>query len=167
VFGEGPRTAQLVLVGEQPGDQEDRQGAPFVGPAGRVLWQCLSEAGIDRADVYVTNAVKHFKHTTRGKRRLHKKPNTAEIQACHPWIEAELRAVRARSVMAMGATAARSLLGTNIAIADNRGVRFEVDGRPAWITYHPSAVLRADERAVEIRSAIVDDLRAVASWLSA
>ena len=167
VFGEGPAPAALMLVGEQPGDREDVEGHPFVGPAGLMLDQALQEAGIDRAGVYVTNAVKHFKNEPRGKRRLHKKPNTAEIEACHPWIEAELRAVRARSVMAMGATAARSLLGTNIAIAANRGVRFEVDGRPAWITYHPSAVLRADERAVEIRSAIVDDLRAVASWLSA
>ena len=165
VFGEGSRTAPLVLVGEQPGDQEDRQGAPFVGPAGRVLWQCLAEAGIDRADVYVTNAVKHFKHTTRGKRRLHKKPNTAEIEACHPWVEAELRAVRARAVIALGATAARSLVGSNVAIASSRGVRFGLDGRPLWITYHPSAVLRADERAAEIRSAIVEDLRTVAAWL--
>ena len=165
VFGEGSRTAQLVLVGEQPGDQEDRQGAPFVGPAGRVLWQCLAEAGIDRADVYVTNAVKHFKHTTRGKRRLHKKPNAAEIEACHPWVEAELRAVRARAVIALGATAARSLVGSNVAIASSRGARFDLDGRPLWITYHPSAVLRADERAAEIRTAIVADLRTVAAWL--
>ena len=169
VFGEGPRTASLVLVGEQPGDQEDRQGAPFVGPAGRVLWQCVAEAGIDRTEVYVTNAVKHFKHTSpqRGKRRLHKKPNTAEIEACHPWIEAELRAVRARAVVALGATAARSLLGTNVAIASNRGVRFDLDGRPLCVTYHPSAVLRADDRAVEIRSAIVEDLRTAATWLEA
>ena len=165
VFGEGSRSAPLVLVGEQPGDQEDRQGAPFVGPAGRVLWQCLAEAGIDRADVYVTNAVKHFKHTSRGKRRLHKKPNTAEIEACHPWIESELRAVRAKAVVALGATAARSLVGTNVAIASNRGVRFDLDGRPLWITYHPSAVLRADERAIEMRSAIVEDLRTVHAWL--
>jgi uracil-DNA glycosylase len=171
VFGEGPRTAPLVLVGEQPGDQEDRQGAPFVGPAGRVLWQCVAEAGIDRTEVYVTNAVKHFKHTSpqnsRGKRRLHKKPNTAEIEACHPWIEAELRAVRGRAVVALGATAARSLLGANVAIASNRGVRFDLGGRPLCVTYHPSAVLRADDRAVEIRSAIVEDLRTVATWLDA
>jgi len=165
VFGQGPRSAPIVLVGEQPGDQEDRKGAPFVGPAGRVLWQCLSEAGIDRDGVYVTNAVKHFKHTDRGKRRLHKKPNTAEIEACHPWIEAELRSVRARAVVALGATAARSLTGSNVAIASNRGVQLELDGVPLWITYHPSAVLRADDRAAEIRAAIVDDLRAVAAWL--
>jgi len=165
VFGEGPRTAALMLVGEQPGDQEDRKGAPFVGPAGRVLWQCLAEAGIDRDGVYVTNAVKHFKHTDRGKRRLHKKPNTAEIEACHPWIEAELRCVRARAVVALGATAARSLTGSTVPIASNRGVQFEVSDVPLWITYHPSAVLRADDRATEIRAAIVDDLRAVAAWL--
>jgi len=165
VFGEGPRTAALMLVGEQPGDQEDRKGAPFVGPAGRVLWQCLAEAGIDRDGVYVTNAVKHFKHTDRGKRRLHKKPNTAEIEACHPWIEAELRSVRPRAVVALGATAARSLTGSTVAIASNRGVQFDVSGVPLWITYHPSAVLRADDRATEIRAAIVDDLRAAAARL--
>jgi uracil-DNA glycosylase len=165
VFGEGPRTAPLVLVGEQPGDQEDRQGVPFVGPAGRVLWQCLEQAGIQRDDVYVTNAVKHFKHTDSGKRRLHKKPNTAEIEACHPWIEAELRSVRARALVALGATAARSLVGKTVAIASNRGVQLELGGRPLWITYHPSAVLRADDRAAEIRSAIIDDLRLAAAWL--
>jgi len=165
VFGEGPRTAPLVLVGEQPGDQEDRQGVPFVGPAGRVLWQCLEQAGIQRDDVYVTNAVKHFKHTDRGKRRLHKKPNTAEIEACHPWIEAELRSVRARALVALGATAARSLVGKTVAIASNRGLELELGGRPLWITYHPSAVLRADDRAAEIRSAIIDDLRLASAWL--
>ena len=165
VFGQGPRAASLVLVGEQPGDQEDRQGAPFVGPAGRVLWRCIAEAGLDRDDVYVTNAVKHFKHTDRGKRRLHKKPNTAEIEACHPWIEAELRTVRARAIVALGTTAARSLLGSNVAIGGSRGVRFDLGGRPVWVTYHPSAVLRADDRAAEIRAAIVEDLRGVAGWL--
>jgi DNA polymerase len=165
VFGDGPRTAPLMLVGEQPGDQEDRKGAPFVGPAGRVLWQCLSEVGIDRDGVYLTNAVKHFKHTDRGKRRLHKKPNVAEIEACHPWIEAELRSVRARAVVALGATAARSLTGGDVAIASNRGTQFDLSGVPLWITYHPSAVLRADDRAAEIHAAIVDDLAAVAAWL--
>jgi DNA polymerase len=132
-----------------------------------VLWQCLEQAGIDRGDVYVTNAVKHFKHTDRGKRRLHKKPTTSEIEACHPWIEAELRAVRARAVIALGATAARSLTGRTIAIASNRGAPLDLGGMPLWITYHPSAVLRADERAAEIRAAIVDDLRSVAEWLRA
>ena len=159
VFGEGRRTARLLLVGEQPGDQEDRRGHPFVGPAGRVLWQCLADAGISTDDVYVTNAVKHFKHEVRGARRLHKKPTAAEVDACHPWLEAELRAVRANVVVALGATAARSLLGRNVPIAASRDRRFEVAGHPALVTYHPSAVLRADERAAEIRRALVDDLR--------
>ena len=158
VFGEGRRTARLLLVGEQPGDQEDRRGHPFVGPAGRVLWQCLADAGLTADDVYVTNAVKHFKHEVRGARRLHKKPTAAEVDACHPWLEAELRAVRAKAVVALGATAARSLLGRNVPIAASRDRPFEVAGLPALVTYHPSAVLRADERAAEIRRALVDDL---------
>ncbi|MCU1401335.1 MAG: uracil-DNA glycosylase [Acidimicrobiales bacterium] len=160
VFGEGTRTAAMMLVGEQPGDQEDRKGHVFVGPAGRVLWECVEDAGIDRNDLYVTNAVKHFKHETTGKRRLHKKPNTGEIEACHPWIEAELRAVHATVIVALGATAARSLLGRSVPIAASRGASFEVAGAPVVVTYHPSAVLRADEAAREMRAAIVDDLRA-------
>jgi uracil-DNA glycosylase family protein len=159
VFGQGRRNAQLVLVGEQPGDHEDREGAPFVGPAGRVLRGILESAGIALDDVYMTNAVKHFKHDVRGKRRLHKKPNTAEIEACHPWLDAELNAVRARVVVALGATAARSLLGTTVAIAANRDNEFDLDGRTLVVTYHPSAVLRGDERGDEIRRAIIDDLR--------
>jgi DNA polymerase len=162
VFGAGRRSAPIVLVGEQPGDQEDKQGQPFVGPAGRVLWACLDRAGVERGDVYATNAVKHFKHEMRGKRRLHKKPNTAEIEACHPWIEAELGAVRGRVVVALGATAARSLLGRTVPIAASRGTTFDVQGLPTLVTYHPSAVLRADEAAAEIRKAIVDDLAAAA-----
>jgi len=158
VFGEGSRSATIVLVGEQPGDQEDRQGHPFVGPAGRVLWACLDAAGIDRGDVYATNAVKHFKHELRGKRRLHKKPVAAEVEACHPWIEAELAAVRCRVIVALGATAARSLLGRSVPIAASRGNTFRVHDLPVLVTYHPSAVLRADERAVEIRHALVADL---------
>ena len=121
VFGEGSRSAPIVLVGEQPGDQEDKQGHPFVGPAGGVLWRCLDDAGIDRDAVFVTNAVKHFKHEDRGKRRLHKKPDTAEVEACHPWIDAELRAVEGRVIVALGATAARSLFGRTMPIAANRG----------------------------------------------
>jgi len=159
VFGEGARAARLLLVGEQPGDQEDRRGHPFVGPAGRVLWQCLADAEIAAEDVYVTNAVKHFKHEVRGPRRLHKKPTTAEVNACHPWLEAELGAVGANVLVALGATAARSLLGRNVPIAASRERRFEVTGRPTLVTYHPSAVLRADERAAEIRRALVEDLR--------
>ena len=121
VFGEGARGARIVLVGEQPGDQEDKQGHPFVGPAGRVLWRCLDEAGIGRDSVFVTNAVKHFKHEDRGKRRLHKKPSTAEVEACHPWVDAELRAVGGRVIVALGATAARSLFGRTMPIAASRG----------------------------------------------
>jgi uracil-DNA glycosylase family protein len=159
VFGEGAHGAPIVLVGEQPGDQEDKQGHPFVGPAGSVLWRCLDDAGIDRQSVFVTNAVKHFKHEDRGKRRLHKKPTTAEVDACHPWIDAELRAVAGRVIVALGATAARSLFGRTMPIAASRGTTMRVGDRPAIVTYHPSAVLRADEAAAEIRAALVADLR--------
>jgi uracil-DNA glycosylase len=159
VFGEGGRSAMIVLVGEQPGDQEDRQGRPFVGPAGRVLWACLAAAGIDRDDVYATNAVKHFKHEQRGKRRLHKKPNAAEIEACHPWIEAELKAVRGRVVVALGATAARSLFGRSVPIAASRGQTFRVDDVPTIVSYHPSAVLRAEDASTDIRNALIADLK--------
>jgi DNA polymerase len=158
VFGRGPRRARLFLVGEQPGDREDRDGAPFVGPAGRVLRQLLEATGIDLDDVYLTNAVKHFKHEVRGKRRLHKKPNSAEIEACHPWLDAELDAVSPAVVVALGATAARSLLGTTIGIAANREATLEVRGRVLVVTYHPSAVLRSDSKAEEVRRAIADDL---------
>jgi uracil-DNA glycosylase family protein len=164
VFGSGKRSAPLVLVGEQPGDREDVRGRPFVGPAGRVLWQCLEEAGVASSDVYVTNAVKHFKHTLRGKRRIHQKPVVAEIEACRPWVEAELAALRSVVVVMMGAVAARSLLGRTVPIAASHGERFEVAGRPALVTYHPSAVLRADERAAEVRRALVEDLRTARAW---
>ncbi len=160
VFGEGAPRAALMLVGEQPGDQEDRKGHPFVGPAGGVLWRCVEEAGIGRDDVYTTNAVKHFKHEVRGKRRLHKKPGTAEIEACHPWLTAEIEAVRPRVIVALGAVAARSLLGRTVGIAASRGNPQEACGVPLYVTYHPSAVLRADERAKEVRAALVEDLRA-------
>ncbi|HWM21843.1 MAG TPA: UdgX family uracil-DNA binding protein [Ilumatobacteraceae bacterium] len=160
VFGEGRRDAPLILVGEQPGDREDVQGHPFVGPAGHVLWRCVEQAGIDRAHVFATNAVKHFKHEVRGKRRLHKRPNTDEIEACHPWLDAEMQAVKGRVIVALGAVAARSLLGRPVPIAKSRGTEFELDGRVVVVTYHPSAVLRADEAAEEIRAALVSDLRA-------
>ena len=137
VFGEGSPKAALVLVGEQPGDQEDRQGKPFVGPAGRVLWRCLDEAGIDPKRVYVTNAVKHFKHEDRGKRRLHKRPTAAEADACHPWLEAELAAVRADVVVALGAVAARSVTGRATAVAATRGRPLDIGHRVVFITYHP------------------------------
>jgi DNA polymerase len=159
-----------VLVGEQPGDVEDRKGHPFVGPAGRVLWQCVEDAGIPPGDLFVTNAVKHFKHEDRGKRRLHKKPNTSEIEACHPWLDAELRSVRPRVVVAMGASAVRALLGRPAGIESSRGHVMELGGPspcPLVVTYHPSAVLRADERAADVRRAIVDDLRAAADLATA
>ncbi len=160
VFGKGPVSATLILVGEQPGDVEDKRGSPFVGPAGAVLWQCVAAAGIDRTMIYVTNAVKHFKHEIRGKRRLHKRPDDSEIEACHPWLDAELRVVDGRVIVALGAVAARSLLGRAVPIGASRGKHFEVAGRPTIITYHPSAVLRADDRADEVRAALVDDLEA-------
>jgi DNA polymerase len=163
VFGEGPPDASIVLVGEQPGDQEDRQGHPFVGPAGAVLWRCVEEAGLDRATLYVTNAVKHFKHERQGQRRLHKKPSTAEVKACHPWLEAELEAIRAEVVVALGATAARSVLGRTVAIGASRGQALVAGDRTAFVTFHPSAVLRAADDAAEIRAALVDDLRAAAA----
>jgi uracil-DNA glycosylase family protein len=162
VFGDGPRDASVVLVGEQPGDREDLTGEPFVGPAGRVLDQCLEEAGIDRTTVYLTNAVKHFKHEQRGKRRIHQRPTTDEINACNPWLTAELDVVRPAVVVALGATAARSLSGRNLPIGTSRGRRFDVGGRPMAVTYHPSAVLRGDERAATIRAALVEDLRLAA-----
>jgi uracil-DNA glycosylase family protein len=159
VFGEGSPKAALVLVGEQPGDQEDRQGRPFVGPAGRVLWRCLDEAGIDPKRVYLTNAVKHFKHEDRGKRRLHKRPTAAEADACHPWLEAELEAVQANVVVALGAVAARAVTGKTTAVAASRGRPFDIGDRKVFITYHPSAVLRRKEDAAEIRSMLAADLR--------
>ncbi len=160
VFGRGPKAASMILVGEQPGDREDVEGEPFVGPAGRILWQCVDAAGIDRADVYVTNAVKHFKHELRGKRRIHQRPTTAEINACHPWLDAELDAVASSVVVALGATAARALLGKSLGIAASRGRPLALGDRVVLVTYHPSAVLRGDERADELRAAIVDDLMA-------
>jgi uracil-DNA glycosylase family protein len=160
VFGEGSPQAPILLVGEQPGDQEDRQGHPFVGPAGRVLWTCLEEAGVPRDSVFATNAVKHFKHETRGKRRIHQRPTADEIDACHPWLAAELAVVDASVVVALGATAVRGLLGRPLPIAANRGKPIGLGERTVLVTYHPSAVLRGEERAAAIRSALVDDLRA-------
>jgi uracil-DNA glycosylase len=166
VFGEGRRRARLLLVGEQPGDREDLQGKPFVGPAGRVLWSCLSDAGIEPESVYVTNAVKHFKFKQRGKRRIHQRPTTAEIDACHPWLEAELDAVDAPVIVALGATAGRALLGRSVGIAANRGRPLPLGERVIFVTYHPSAVLRGDERAKELRQALVDDLATAGAALA-
>jgi uracil-DNA glycosylase len=158
VFGKGAKRAPIFLVGEQPGDVEDKKGLPFVGPAGAVLWSCLEDAGISREVLFATNAVKHFKHEVRGKRRLHKRPGVAEIEACHPWLDAEIAAVRPNVIVALGAVAARALLGRTVGIAASRAKPFDVEGTPVFVTYHPSAVLRADERAKEIRAALIEDL---------
>jgi len=158
VFGQGRSDARLVLVGEQPGDVEDKQGRPFVGPAGAVLWSCVQEAGIERDQLYATNAVKHFKHEDRGPRRLHKKPTAGEVEACRAWLEAEVAAVRPTVIVALGATAARAVLGRTVGIAASRERVHEAMGAATIVTYHPSAVLRADDRAAEIRAALVADL---------
>lgn len=167
VFGGGPARADLVLVGEQPGDVEDKKGHPFVGPAGRVLWQCIEEVGVDRDRLWVTNAVKHFKHERRGARRLHKRPNAEEIEACHPWLESELRVIKPQVVVALGAVAVRSLTGRPLPIERSRGETLDLDGAPLVVTYHPSAVLRADERAAEVRAALVEDLARARDLLEA
>lgn len=148
VFGEGRAGAVVMLVGEQPGDAEDRAGKPFVGPAGRILDQALEKAGIDRGSVYVTNAVKHFKNVPRGKKRIHKKPDTGEIEICKWWLDLELAFVRPRLVVALGATAARALLGRPTPIEANRGKLIaRADGLDVLITAHPSFVLRQREAA--------------------
>jgi uracil-DNA glycosylase len=152
VFGEGPRNAEVMLLGEQPGDQEDRQGHPFVGPSGRLLDEALAAAGIDRRRVYVTNAVKHFKFSRieLTKRRLHKKPNAAEIRACRPWLEEELRLVRPKVIVVLGATAAQALLGAKFRVTEQRGQPVASPWADAvFATVHPSAVLRAPGEARE------------------
>ena len=147
VFGEGPETANVVFVGEQPGDQEDRQGHPFVGPAGRLLDKALAEARIPREQVYVTNAVKHFKWIWRGKRRLHQKPAIRQVTACRPWLEAELGVVGPKIVVCMGATAAQSVLSKPVLITKARGKFIESDSdRSIFITIHPSAIYRHREK---------------------
>jgi uracil-DNA glycosylase family protein len=147
VFGEGPAGANVMFVGEQPGDQEDRQGRPFVGPAGRLLNKALAEAGIPRDRVYVTNAVKHFKWIWRGKRRLHQKPSIRQVMACRPWLEAELEVVRPKIVVCLGATAAQSVLARPVLITKARGKFIESDsGRVTFITIHPSAIYRRREK---------------------
>jgi len=161
VWGEGPPKAPLMLVGEQPGDKEDLSGHPFVGPAGRLLDAALQELGLDRQAIYVTNAVKHFKYEQRGKRRMHKTPAQQEIEACNHWLESEIQAVRPRAIAALGATAARALLGRPVAVTRERGgwVTRE-DGIPVLITLHPSALLRLrDEDRTEAWAAWLDDLR--------
>ena len=160
IVGEGAKDARIMLVGEQPGDEEDLRGHPFVGPAGRVLDQVLAEAGISRADVYITNAVKHFKWEPRGKRRLHKKPDVREINACHGWLDKELTEINSPVVVALGATALRALAGSTLSIdAARRQTLTHASGAAIVATYHPSAILRADgDRAVEIRGMLIADL---------
>lgn len=146
VFGEGPKDARVVLVGEQPGDMEDRKGRPFVGPAGRLLDKALAEAGIARDDVYITNAVKHFRWIQRGKRRLHQKPLIRQVVACKPWLEAEIEALRPKVVVCLGATAAQSLAGKTVRITHERGNFLDADSVPAiFITIHPSSIYRLQE----------------------
>lgn len=148
VFGEGAEHAVMMLVGEQPGDQEDLQGKPFVGPAGRLLDNALEAAGIDRRRVYVTNAVKHFRWTQRGKRRLHEKPNAGQVRACRPWLEAEVEVVRPRMMVLMGATAAQSVMGPSFRVSKQRGeVMPSPLGVPVLATVHPSSILRAPDAA--------------------
>jgi uracil-DNA glycosylase len=168
VFGEGPQSAQIMLVGEQPGDKEDLAGKPFVGPAGQVLDRALEQAGIEREKVYVTNAVKHFKFVPRGKIRLHQKPNTSEIKACRPWYERELAAIKPELVVAMGATAAQCLFGKITPINKNRGRLIDLtNGIKALVTVHPSYLLRLpdpDAKAQEY-ARFVDDLKMAAAFL--
>src|ERR1700731_1441606 len=164
VFGEGPRKAPMMLVGEQPGDYEDVAGKPFVGPAGRILDRALEEAGINRKQVYVTNAVKHFKWEPRGKRRIHKKPNSREIAACRPWLEAELRLVRPKVVVCLGATAAQTIFGPAFRVTRERGKVLRSDLAPncqVVATVHPSSLLRQpDEESREREyAAFVADLK--------
>jgi uracil-DNA glycosylase len=165
VFGEGPVPAQVMLVGEQPGDQEDREGEPFVGPAGGVLDRALAEAGIDRETAYLTNAVKHFKWKERGPRRIHDKPSWTEQVACRPWLEAELALVRPRVLVLLGATAAQTLLGRDFRVSRSRGQPLESDlAEHVLATIHPSAVLRSDDREAAF-AGLVDDLRPVRGYL--
>jgi uracil-DNA glycosylase family protein len=168
VFGEGLKRARLLLVGEQPGDKEDLEGRPFVGPAGRLLDEALEEAGIDRGDAYVTNAVKHFKWQPKGKRRIHQKPNRYEIEACRPWLDAELAVVRPEVLVCLGATAAQALLGRAVRVTRDRGRPLESELAPvALATVHPSSILRApdDESRRLERGLFVDDLRVAAEAL--
>jgi DNA polymerase len=170
VFGEGTRNAEIVFVGEQPGDKEDLAGRPFVGPAGRVLDEALEAAGIDRKLAYVTNAVKHFKWEPRGKRRIHAKPSWAELTACRPWLDAELAVVKPKVLVALGATAAQALLGRQFRVTKQRGVPVESDLAPYVLaTVHPSSILRQEtdaDRAAAFEE-LVSDLRTVAKLLAA
>jgi uracil-DNA glycosylase len=170
VFGEGKRDAKVMMIGEQPGDQEDRQGRPFVGPAGRELDRALEAVGIDRAEVYVTNVVKHFKFEERGRRRIHQTPKRFEIEACEPWLREELRVVSPHAVVLLGATAAKAMMGSAFRLTRERGRPLESDLAPIVIaTVHPSSILRApdDESRDTARQEFTEDLRAVTRALAA
>ena len=170
VFGEGARGATVMFVGEQPGDQEEQAGHPFVGPAGKLLDAALVEAGIDRKSVYVTNAVKHFKfeRSAKSKRRIHKKPNDTEIRACHPWLEEEIKVMKPRVIVVLGATAAQSLLGKQFRVTQQRGKRVKSDLADTVIaTVHPSSVLRApDDDREQARREFFADIRSVAKHIA-
>ena len=170
VFGAGDPHARVMLVGEQPGDAEDKQGLPFVGPAGRLLDRALEAAGVDREHVYVTNAVKHFKWEPRGKRRIHAKPTLGEVRACRPWLETELAIVKPEVIVCLGATAAQTLMGPKFKITVERGKFFDTPWAP-WLTatIHPSAILRMPDEVArrEAREMFVEDLRRVAKRLAA
>jgi uracil-DNA glycosylase family protein len=166
VFGAGPVPARLMLVGEQPGDREDIEGEPFVGPAGRILAEALDEAGLSQQEAFITNVVKHFKWRPSGKRRLHERPNRVEVGACLPWVESELALVRPEALVLLGATAAQALAGPGISVLRDRGKPLGLPAAPLVVaTVHPSSILRAgDDRPAAYR-AFVRDLRGVASWL--
>ncbi len=167
VFGRGQTSARLALVGEQPGDVEDQQGLPFVGPAGRLLVEALDEAGVDRNDVYVTNVVKHFKFSPRGNRRIHATPDTYEVEACVPWLSAELTAVSPELTVLLGATAAKALLGPSFRVTRQRGVLMPREGGGQLMaTIHPSAVLRAGDDRAGAMAGLVADLRVAAAALA-
>jgi len=167
VFGEGSADADVVFVGEQPGDREDLEGRPFVGPAGKLFDEALVEAGIDRSHVYVTNVVKHFKWKPQGKRRIHQKPNWREIDACRPWLDAEVAVLKPRVLVCLGATAAQALLGRDFRVSRQRGELVESPLAPNTIaTVHPSSILRAEDRDVQFRE-FVRDLEKVADLIAA
>lgn len=170
VFGEGPEDARLMMIGEEPGDQEDKQGRPFVGPAGTLLDRALTAVGIARSDVYLTNIVKHFKFEPRGKRRIHKKPNALEISACRPWLDAEVAVIRPQIVVLLGATAAQSILGRQFRVSQQRGRWVQSKIAPYVLaTVHPSSILRAPDeqsRHEEIRR-FIEDLKPVAEQMHA
>jgi DNA polymerase len=169
VFGEGPSNARVMLIGEQPGDIEDREGRPFVGPAGQLLREVLEEVGLDIRRVYLTNAVKHFKWTPRGKRRIHERPNRDEILACRMWLEEEVAHLHPRIIVALGATAAAALLGSSVRVTRDRGKRLTSPwAEIVTVTVHPSSILRSpDSRSrAEARASFAADLRQVAAWSS-